>query len=409
MKEEPVGTPLDAILAHESLSVDLQPIVSVRRKAVIGVESLARARQVADGVAVPPYQLFEWGTQEDRMLELDRLCRKQALQAFSALPQRHPDLLLFMNLEVSIIEKALRSNHLLDAVRLVGLHPSNIVIEINESAVQSQAALEDFVARYRAQGFLVALDDLGSGHSNLQRWPQLQPDIIKVDRSLVHGLSGDFYQQEVLRSLAALGRQTGALVLAEGVELEADLEACLDFGVDLFQGFFFSKPIPSASYSSTQALGAMDGIAQRHRARAVKRMVERRREFEQHRELLRELSESLYKFDSADFDAVLRSALGTPQLECLFVVDERGLQVTSTVFPKPVQLRQRGSLFQPAQKGTDHSAKDYFFGLIEAGLRHFITEPYLSLATGNMCRTMTLLMPNRGGHPYVLCADLRVQ
>lgn len=404
---EPVPTPLESILAHETLSVDLQPIVSVRRKAVVGVESLARARH--SGKAVNPGQLFEWAAQEEKMLDVDRLCRKQALQAFAALPQRQADLLLFMNIEVSVLEKALRSNHLLDAVKASGLHPSNIVLEINESAVQSQAALEDFVQRYRAQGFLIALDDLGAGHSNLQRWPQLQPDIIKVDRSLVDGLADDFFQQEVLRSLAALGRQTGALVLAEGVETEPDLEACLDFGVDLFQGFFFSKPIPSATYSTAGALKAMEGIVSRHRVRAVEKMMERRHEFEQNRDMLRELAERLYKADSGEFDALLRGTLATTKLECLFILDERGAQVSSTVFPKGASFRLRGSLFQPAQQGTDHSGKDYYFGLIEAGLRHFITEPYLSLATGNMCRTLTMMMPHRSGKQFVLCADLRTQ
>lgn len=402
-------TPLDGILDNESLFVDLQPIVSVRRKAVVGVESLARARQVPSGQPVNPGQLFQWAEEEGRMLDVDRLCRKQGLHAFAQLPDRPSDLLLFMNIEVSILEKALRSNHLLEAVKKTGLHPSSIVLEINESAVQSDSALEDFVKRYRAQGFLIALDDLGAGHSNLQRWPQLQPDIIKVDRSLVHGLAGDFFQQEVLRSLAALGRQTGALVLAEGVEEEADLEACLDFGVDLFQGFFFSRPIPSAQYSTEGALKAMEGIVGRHRVRAVEKMVERRREFEQNRDMLRELSERLYKADSGEFDALLRGTLATTKLECLFVLDERGLQVSGTIFPKGATFRTRGSLFQPAQMGTDHSGKDYYFGLIEAGLRNFITEPYLSLATGNMCRTLTLMMPHRSGKQYVLCADLRTQ
>jgi len=310
-----VPTPLAAILAQENLVVDLQPIVSVRRKAVVGVESLARARQVHDGAAVAPDKLFQWAAQEGQLLELDRLCRKRALEAFAAMPSRDPDLLLFMNLEVSVLDKALRTGHLLEAVRQAGLHPSNVVIEINESAVQEQDALLDFVARYRAQGFLIALDDLGAGHSNLQRWPQLQPDIIKVDRSLIDGLADDFFQQEVLRSLAALGRQTGALVLAEGVETEPDLEACLDFGVDLFQGFFFSKPIPSASYSTKGALGAMEGIVGRHRVRAVQRMMERRREFEQHRDILRELTERLYKVDSGEFDALLRGTMTTAKLE----------------------------------------------------------------------------------------------
>jgi EAL domain-containing protein (putative c-di-GMP-specific phosphodiesterase class I) len=404
-----VTTQLGAILTHESLNVDLQPIVSVRRQAVVGVESLARARQVSDGGLVAPLKLFEWAAEEDQILEVDRLCRKRALEAFAALTDRDPDLLLFMNLEVSILDRVSRTDFLVTSVHAAGLDPANVVIEINESAVRDPAALKDFVGRYRAMGFLIALDDLGAGHSNLQRWPQLQPDIIKVDRSLIDGLSGDYFRQEVLRSLSALGRQTGALVLAEGVETQEDLEACLDIGVDLYQGYYFSRPMPSGSFVSTGAMKAMEGVVGRHRVRSVTRMKERRREFEMHRDLLRDLASRLFRADSSEFDSLLHDTISTKKLECLFILDDKGIQVSGTVFPREVDFRHRGALFHAAQQGTDHSAKDYFFGLIEAGLKHFISEPYLSMATGNMCRTLSMMMPHCSGQGYVLCADLRVE
>ena len=72
---------LREVLDSESLVSHFQPIVSVKKKRNVGAEALARARQ--GGMAVPPLMLFQWAQQEGNMLELDRLCRKKALQGFS--------------------------------------------------------------------------------------------------------------------------------------------------------------------------------------------------------------------------------------------------------------------------------------------------------------------------------------
>jgi hypothetical protein len=109
-----------------------------------------------------------------------------------------------------------------------------------------------------------------------------------------------------------------------------------------------------------------------------------------------------------NFDAVLRGAANTSKLDCLYLLSAAGVQVSSTVFPSRHFIAPRGGLFQPALPGTDHSAKDYFYGLADAGMRRYFTDPYISLATGRLCRTLSLSFRHADGKNYIICADIRV-
>ena len=91
----------------------------------------------------------------------------------------------------------------------MGLKPENIAIEIIESDVEDLKELQRFVQLYRSYGFLIALDDVGAGHSNLNRIPLIKPDILKIDRFLVQNIQDDFYKQEVLEVPRADGPAFG--------------------------------------------------------------------------------------------------------------------------------------------------------------------------------------------------------
>jgi EAL domain-containing protein (putative c-di-GMP-specific phosphodiesterase class I) len=398
---------LTQIIAEESLTSFFQPIVSLKRKAVVGAEALARASDLHSGRNVPPIELFQWANVEDRMLELDRLCRRKALESFGSLLSRDPGLLLFINLEVSVLDRAAGSWHLRNAVREAKLNPASIVIEINESAAADMDQLRDFVARYKDEGFLIALDDLGVGHSNLQRWPLLQPDIVKVDRSLIDGLADNFYQQEILKTVTSLARQTGTLVLAEGVERELDVVACMESGVDLFQGYFFGKPANPEAWNPASVGAVAAQSALKCKARVVQKMKQRRLDFELHHDLISGLIDQLSKNTAANFDAVLRGAANTSKLACLYLLSSNGIQASQTVFPRHSSVISRGGLFQPSLPGTDHSAREYYFGLADTGLRRFFSDPYISFATGTLCRTLSQAFTHPDGKNYILCIDLR--
>ncbi|MGL4369652.1 MAG: EAL domain-containing protein, partial [Spirochaetota bacterium] len=175
---------IERIIASGGIFVLFQPIISVRRKMLIGFEALARGVDPSDGRIIPPDELFALGAQAGSLTDLDRECRRAAFAAFAPLLQRDSSLMLFLNLESSIIDTGVvGSGNLTQGALDAGVNPSNVVIEIVESKVEDIGAMRFFVESHRAEGFLIALDDVGAGHSNLNRIPVVRPDIIKVDRS----------------------------------------------------------------------------------------------------------------------------------------------------------------------------------------------------------------------------------
>jgi len=231
------------IIKDERVAAYFQPIISIKKKSVIGIEALCRGIDVATDDIIPPDVLFNLAKDEELTIDLDRLCRKKALENYGSICSKDNDLFLFLNIESSIIDQGVvGSGHLLNMVNRYNIDPSNVVIEIVESKVDDISALKEFVITYRNHGFLIALDDVGSGHSNLDRIPLVRPDILKIDRSLITDIHKKYYKQEVFKSLVNLSKKIGALVVAEGVEKEEEVIMVLEFGADLLQGFYYSKP-----------------------------------------------------------------------------------------------------------------------------------------------------------------------
>ncbi len=109
--------------------------------------------------------------------------------------------------------------------------------------------------KLRGAGISIALDDIGAADSNYRRILECRPDYFKIDRYFVHGAYGDVYRQAVLESVADLGRKLGARVIAEGVEEMKDLHTLAEAGIDLVQGFLFSRPLPSEELRDRGLLG----------------------------------------------------------------------------------------------------------------------------------------------------------
>jgi EAL domain-containing protein (putative c-di-GMP-specific phosphodiesterase class I) len=402
---------LDRILVDPtSIAIHFQPIVSLRTKAVIGAEALLR-HQAPAPERLNPLQIFEQAAAADRVLELDRLCRRRAMADFAQLAWTHSaPPLLFVNFESSVIDQGVEgSGAIIAALRAANLRPQDVVIEINESKVRDLASLRRFVERHRAEGFIIALDDLGAGASNLPRIADLRPQILKLDRDLVREIDGDFIKQEMVKSLVSLGRRIGAMILAEGVETQAEVDTCAALGAELFQGYYFGRPSPPEALDTPVLDGVMQAAALRQRTQAV--MAIQARRFDAQR--LRRVSEAgthiLASADPTGYATVLqRLVSGNLAVECAYLLDRHGIQLTETI-TRQGHGKEASRLFSPAPKGTDHSNKEYFYSLLDAGLERYTTEPYLSLATGNLCRTVACLVQRGDGSKVVLCLDLHME
>lgn len=391
------------------LSIHFQPILSLRTRSMIGIEALVRHTPLQPPV-LSPLQLFSHAQAQGTTLQLDRACRRQAMLSYRRFSETlDPKPLLFFNFESSVIDQGVEgSGAILEALAEAGLDATDVVIEINESRVKDTGALRRFVDRHRQQGFLIALDDLGAGDSNLPRIAELRPQILKLDRDLVQGIEQDFFKQETFKSLVSLGHRIGALILAEGVETQAEVDCCAALGAELFQGFYFSKAVPPEQLQPSALAPGLAVAAQRHREQSVQAIQRRRFEAQRLRRVSEAGSKLLAQSDPTGFDIVLKRLVsGNLAVECAYLLNRDGIQVTDTITHAGLQ-GHKDRLFAPAPRGTDHSSKEYFFSLLDAGLERYTTETYLSMATGQLCRTVACLVPRPDGSKYVLCLDLHV-
>jgi EAL domain-containing protein (putative c-di-GMP-specific phosphodiesterase class I) len=100
------------------------------------------------------------------------------------------------------------------------------------------------VTALRELGFRVAVDDLGAGYSGLSSFAQLEPEVVKLDMSLVRDVNQSNTKQKLIRSMTAVCKDMGSLVVAEGVETIEERECLVELGCDLLQGYLLAKPGP---------------------------------------------------------------------------------------------------------------------------------------------------------------------
>jgi EAL domain-containing protein (putative c-di-GMP-specific phosphodiesterase class I)/GGDEF domain-containing protein len=236
-----MGANLRAILQDERLKPNFQPILDLRSGAVHAFEGLVRGP--SDSLLQSPASLFKVAGLTDQLFDLERACCRTLARAFagSGQPQK-----LFLNLSPGSLATAARLSLVpLQAMEDLGLTPDRIVIELTEALpIHDLAVLADAIAVFRKLGFAIALDDLGEGFSSLRLWSELRPEYVKVDMHFIQGVSRDPVKHQFLRSLCDIAAKTGARVVAEGIELEADLAVLQELGLDFGQGYLLGRPAP---------------------------------------------------------------------------------------------------------------------------------------------------------------------
>jgi diguanylate cyclase (GGDEF)-like protein len=232
---------LQDVILGDGLTPVYQPIVHIESGDIFGFEALTRGpRQTT---MESPSTLFAIADEVDLTFELDRACFRGALRGAVGLEPVHR---LFVNLlplsfyDSGFIE--IEVSHLLEAAALT---PSNIVFEITERlAIENFTSFRRALATYTAMGFGVAIDDVGTRHSNLETVMALRPHFIKISDVLTRGVARSTVKREMLRSLGHIAEAIDAVMVAEGIETADDLMVLHDLGVKYGQGFFLARPGP---------------------------------------------------------------------------------------------------------------------------------------------------------------------
>jgi EAL domain-containing protein (putative c-di-GMP-specific phosphodiesterase class I)/ActR/RegA family two-component response regulator len=224
---------VDAVLRDNSIHTVYQPVVDITDKAIVGYEALSR---FADMAVRGPDHWFADAFAVDRGVELEWLAATTALDPPTVLSQ---DQFLAVNMSPATIL------HILDQPLCDPAASPNLVIELTEHVpVEDYSALHRALAPIRSQGARLAADDIGAGYAGFRHLLSLQPDIIKLDISLVGGIHHSPPQQALAKALTTFATDVGARIIAEGVEEPDELTVLQDLGVQWAQGFLLGKPQP---------------------------------------------------------------------------------------------------------------------------------------------------------------------
>jgi len=232
---------LQDIILGDGLTSVYQPIVDLGSGDIFAYEALTRGPR---GTALEsPATLFAIADEVDLTVELDRACFRGALRSATMLEPVHR---LFVNLlPMSFYDAAFIEVEVGNLLTAAGLTPANIVFEITERlAIENFASFKRALAAYTAMGFGVAIDDVGTRHSNLETVMSLRPHFIKISDVLVRGIARSTVKREMLRSLRHIAETIDAVMIAEGIEQIEDVVALRDLGLRYGQGYYMARPGP---------------------------------------------------------------------------------------------------------------------------------------------------------------------
>lgn len=228
------------ILAEKLLLPLFQPIVDLKSVCIIGHEALIRGP--VESILHSPIALFNAAQICGLNLEMEYAAREAALTEYSSTKHQ---LQLFVNCSPDCLLDDTSLAFTFTQLERYGLSPSNIVIEVTESStIRDYAILREAIAKFKSQGFKVALDDLGEGTSGLRLWSELAPNYVKIDKHFIANIHNDPVKLEFVRGIQKIATESGCLTIAEGVETKEELAVIKDLKVDFGQGYLFGRPYP---------------------------------------------------------------------------------------------------------------------------------------------------------------------
>jgi EAL domain-containing protein (putative c-di-GMP-specific phosphodiesterase class I) len=225
---------IERLIDGHGMGVALQPIVDLDTRKVVGAEALARFKD-AGGEKLPTESTFLDAHALDLGVELELAVIERALRSESRLPRG-----LYLALNVS---PALLGREELYDVVAAHDHDRPLVVELTEhQPVEDYAQLDEALSRLREHGVRVAVDDVGSGFASFRHVTRVNPEILKLDRSLVSGIDGDPVRQSLAAAIVGFAREVGAIVVSEGIESQDELSCLVDLSVGCGQGFYLARP-----------------------------------------------------------------------------------------------------------------------------------------------------------------------
>ncbi len=223
-----------------------QPKISFRTGSIMGVEALIRWHHPTKGF-IPPNAFIPLAEQTGIITKIDEWGLRTACeQNIKWQQQGLPPVKMSVNMSQAQFHRTDVIATVTNVLKETGLDPKLLEIEVTETmAMQDIERTVNVLGRIRSMGVSISMDDFGSGYSSLSSLKTIPLDILKIDRSLVCDLDENEVSKQITGAIVDLGKAMQLVILAEGVETQAQCRFLTDIGCDLAQGYFYSKPVPA--------------------------------------------------------------------------------------------------------------------------------------------------------------------
>ena len=252
--ETKVVTPIFSIeeiligIREQQFEPFFQPKVDLETDQVTGAEALARWLHPEHGV-IAPYAFINLLEQSGNIDELTFLMLKKATAASRLLHEKGYEITISVNLSLTSLSDIKLAQRITQVVRDGGVEPSQIILEITESAAMTEVgpALEN-LARLRMHGFGLSIDDYGTGYASMQQLTRVAFSELKIDQSFVRDIATNQALRIIVESSIDMARNLRVKSIAEGVETQEDWDTLKSMGCNMAQGYFIAKPMNLESF-----------------------------------------------------------------------------------------------------------------------------------------------------------------
>jgi EAL domain-containing protein (putative c-di-GMP-specific phosphodiesterase class I) len=214
-----------------------QPIVNVAARRVIAYEALLRGHHNLT------YPQLTAGMNRKKLRQYHRIIAEESIRAAVALGLAERKSSLTLNLQPDMGENALSPEFVRATAEKFGLPADRIIIEVTEDQKLTVPEMKELLERIRRSGFAAAIDDFGAGYAGLTALVETRPEILKIDRDLIHHIESDECRRKIIKAFERIAESLGITLVAEGVETFAEYQTLRQLGIRIMQGYFFSRPV----------------------------------------------------------------------------------------------------------------------------------------------------------------------
>ncbi len=240
---------LRVAITESQFELFFQPHVDVDKSAIVGVEALIRWRHPHKGL-IGPDRFIPLAESSGLIMPIGEWVLRQACACFAQWRSAGYALdYIAVNLSARQLQRESLPQLITEVLTETGLTPDALELEITESLVMEiSTPVAEALARLKQRGLGLVIDDFGTGYSSLTSLKQLPINKLKIDRSFVRDLEVDENDKAIVKAIIGMGRSLGLTVVAEGVEERTQAQLLLQEGCHIFQGYYYSRPLPEPAF-----------------------------------------------------------------------------------------------------------------------------------------------------------------